>query len=247
MCLEIRVGKAGARPALPRNCKARFNSPSQATSRIDGAAYTFAGEGGFRSRDVSDASAAYHRGGAVTPGQFIPRSSGQHWKTGKTHRNHPSIGRVRDHAAHDRMPLRLPSRSRLMPSHLRRSCISLPRSRSRIVISSSRTWSTCATDLRAARCAPVLPRLLRRRFARMPGQCCSPRHVGRRIIPRIHRSASAIPIASTKQKPPILKLPLSLPERLSSPRRPRIRAMPSRIPFEILQMPGRQLVRVAVP
>jgi len=241
------------KPVRDRRCPATVRrdsiSPSQATSRIDGAANTFAGEGGFRSRDVSDASAAYHRGGApsLLASSFREVRARRPWKTGKTHRNHPSIGRVRDHAAHDRMPLRLPSRSRLMPSHLRRSCISLPRSRSRIVISSSRTWSTCATDLRAARCAPVLPRLLRRRFARMPGQCCSPRHVGRRIIPRIHRSASAIPIASTKQKPPILKLPLSLPERLSSPRRPRIRAMPSRIPFEILQMPGRQLVRVAVP
>lgn len=47
----IRVGKAGATPALPRNCEALRGraTPSQTTGRIDGAVTTFAGEGGFRS------------------------------------------------------------------------------------------------------------------------------------------------------------------------------------------------------
>jgi len=47
----IRVGKAGATPALPRNCEASRDraTPSQTTDRIDGAVTTFAGEGGFRS------------------------------------------------------------------------------------------------------------------------------------------------------------------------------------------------------
>src|SRR5262249_53127265 len=44
------VGKAGQRPALPRNCGGRRNraAPSQTTDGVDGAGWTFAGEGGFR-------------------------------------------------------------------------------------------------------------------------------------------------------------------------------------------------------
>ncbi len=173
VCLEIRVGKAGARPALPRNCKARFYSPSQATSRIDGAANTFAGEGGSRSRDVSDASAAFQRGGAPSLLACSIRETwaGRHWKTGKTNRNPRTIGRARDHIALDRMPHRLPCRSRLIRLQSRLASTSHQRSRSRIAIGSSPTWSMCATDLRAARCAPVLPRRSPRRFARTLGRC----------------------------------------------------------------------------
>ena len=45
-----RVGKAGSKPALPRNCGERCDdaAPSQTTDRVDGADWTFAGEGGFR-------------------------------------------------------------------------------------------------------------------------------------------------------------------------------------------------------
>ncbi len=48
VCLKIRAGKPVEIPALPRNCKARALSLSQETARIDEAATTFAGEGGFQ-------------------------------------------------------------------------------------------------------------------------------------------------------------------------------------------------------
>ena len=58
---------------------------------------------------------------------------------------------------------------------------------------------------------------------------------------RTHRRAAATPLASTKQKSPILKLPVSRPERAPS-LRPRIRA----VLIPILQMSTRQRERAAI-
>ena len=169
MWREIRVGKAGVRPALPRNCKARFLFRPARLPR--------------ESTEPQIPSREREASGVVTFPMYPPPISGgapsllaasirefwarRHWKTGKTNRILPTIGRARDHVALDHTPHLLLSQSRLMPSRSRRSYISRRRYRSRIVIGSSRISSTCATVLRDARRAPVLAR---RRFAPMLGR-----------------------------------------------------------------------------
>ena len=80
------VGKAGSKPALPRNCGERRDdaAPSQATDGVDGADWTFAGEGGFR-------RVLIHLPIACGPVPLIPREKEQPVGNGRIFYRHTCV------------------------------------------------------------------------------------------------------------------------------------------------------------
>jgi len=176
---KIRVGK----PVRDRRCPATVRreriSPSQATARIHGAAITFAGEGGFRSRTTfSDPVAANYRGRApsLLASSIGEVSARRRWIVWKTHKTNRHLLTPRDcdqvrRAAHTLA--RSPFRSPLTPVRSPRSSIS-PR-RPRCLVRFMCTWSQWATDgatvHRVTRHIPAMARRPRSRFARTPDQC----------------------------------------------------------------------------